>query len=57
MKMQIYGTLIFLVIEQIVKDGIVAKISGMSDETQGRMQNTIEKITNDQSKGVICILL
>ena len=44
-------------IEQIVKDGIVAKISGMSDETQGRMQNTIEKITNDQSKGVICILL
>ena len=44
-------------IEQIVKDGIVAKISRMSDETQGRMQNTIEKITNDQSKGVICILL
>lgn len=44
-------------IEQIVKDGIVSKINSMSDETQGRMQNTIEKITNDQSKGVICILL
>lgn len=44
-------------IEQIVLEGMTSKINNLTEETQGRMQNTIEKITNDQSRGVICILL
>ena len=44
-------------IGQIVDEGIMNKINNLTDETQSRMQGTIEKITNDQSKGVICILL
>lgn len=44
-------------IGQIVDDGIINKINNLTEETQSRMQGTIEKITNDQSKGVICILL
>jgi len=44
-------------IEQIVQDGIETKIGKLNDETQMRMQNAIEKITNEQNRGVICILL
>ena len=44
-------------IGQIVDEGIMNKINNITEETQSRMQGTIEKITNDQSRGVICILL
>ncbi|MBQ1193385.1 MAG: stage IV sporulation protein A [Lachnospiraceae bacterium] len=44
-------------IEQIVNDGISMKINRLSDETQGKMQDTISKITNDSKGGVICIIL
>jgi stage IV sporulation protein A len=44
-------------IGQIVDEGILNKINNLTEETQSRMQGTIEKITNDQSRGVICILL
>lgn len=44
-------------IGQIVDEGIMNKINNLTDETQSRMQGTIEKITNDQSRGVICIVL
>lgn len=44
-------------IGQIVDEGITNKINNLTEETQSRMQGTIEKITNDQSRGVICILL
>ena len=44
-------------IEQIVNDGISMKINSLSDETQGKMQDTISKITNDSKGGVICIIL
>ena len=36
---------------------IINKINNLTAETQSRMQGTIEKITNDQSRGVICIVL
>ena len=42
---------------QIVDEGIMTKINNLTEETQSRMQGTIEKITNDQSRGVICIVL
>lgn len=44
-------------IEQIVDDGIETKIARLTEETQTRVQNTVEKITNEQNRGVICILL
>lgn len=44
-------------IEQIVDDGIRNKIANLSDETRDKMQNTIQKITNDSTGGVICIII
>ena len=44
-------------IGEIVDEGIINKINNLTVETQSRMQGTIEKITNDQSRGVICIVL
>ena len=54
----IFATNIFgKTIEQIVTDGIKAKIDKLSDETQTKMQETLQKITNDSKGGVICIIL
>ncbi|MBQ4069014.1 MAG: stage IV sporulation protein A [Lachnospiraceae bacterium] len=44
-------------IEQIVDDGIRNKIANLSDDTRNKMQNTIQKITNESTGGVICILI
>ncbi|MCD8118944.1 MAG: stage IV sporulation protein A [Lachnospiraceae bacterium] len=44
-------------IGQIVDDGIAAKLEKLSEETRERMKGTLEKITNDCNRGVICIIL
>lgn len=44
-------------IEQIVNDGIKSKIDKMSGGTQEKMQETLQKITNDSKGGVICIII
>ena len=54
----IFNTNIFgKTIEQIVTDGIRTKIDKLSDETQSKMQETLQKITNDSKGGVICIII
>lgn len=54
----IFATNIFgKTIEQIVTDGIRNKIDKLSDETQSKMQETLQKITNDSRGGVICIII
>lgn len=54
----IWNTNIFgKTIEQIVTDGIRTKIDKLSDETQTKMQETLQKITNDSKGGVICIII
>ena len=54
----IFATNIFgKTIEQIVVDGIRTKIDKLSDETQTKMQDTLQKITNDSHGGVICIII
>lgn len=54
----IWGTNIFgKSIEQIVNDGISGKITKLSEETQQKMQETLQKITNDSKGGVICIII
>jgi stage IV sporulation protein A len=44
-------------IEQIVNEGIRSKIDKLSEETQSKMQDTLQKITNDSKGGVICIII
>ncbi len=43
-------------IEQIVDEGINNKINKLSDNTRTKMQEAIEKITNEDNNGVICIM-
>ena len=44
-------------VEQIVEDGIQAKISQMTDECQQKLQDTLQKIINDSNGGLICIII
>lgn len=54
----IFATNIFgKTIEQIVTDGIRNKLDKLSDQTQSKMQETLQKITNDSKGGVICIII
>ena len=44
-------------IEQLVDDGIKTKISKMNDESQIKLQETLQKIVNDSNGGLICIII
>ena len=44
-------------IEQIVTDGIGAKISQLTDSCQLKLQETLQKIINDSNGGMICIII
>ena len=44
-------------IEQIVEDGIQAKISQMTEDCQSRLQDALQKIINDSNGGMICIII
>lgn len=44
-------------IEQIVEDGIQAKISQMTEDCQMKLQDTLQKIINDSNGGMICIII
>ncbi len=44
-------------IEQIVEDGIQAKISQLTEESQMKLQDTMQKIINDSNGGMICIII
>ena len=44
-------------IQQLVDDGIKTKISKMNDESQLKMQETLQKIVNDSNGGLICIII
>lgn len=44
-------------IEQIVGDGIHAKISQLTDDSQMKLQDTMQKIINDSNGGMICIII
>ncbi len=44
-------------IEQIVEDGIDSKISQLTDESQQKLQDTMQKIINDSNGGMICIII
>ncbi len=44
-------------IEQIVEDGIQAKISQMTEDCQLKLQDALQKIINDSNGGMICIII
>ena len=44
-------------IEQIVEDGIQAKISQLTEDSQLKLQDTMQKIINDSNGGMICIII
>ncbi len=44
-------------VEQIVEDGIQAKINQMTEDCQMKLQDTLQKIINDSGGGMICIII
>ncbi len=44
-------------VEQIVEDGMQAKISQMTEDCQSKLQDTLQKIINDSNGGMICIII
>ena len=44
-------------IEQLVEDGIRTKIAQISEESQVKLQDTMQKIVNDSNGGLVCIII
>ncbi|MBP5222489.1 MAG: stage IV sporulation protein A, partial [Lachnospiraceae bacterium] len=44
-------------VEQMVNDGISAKISDIGPESQEKLQDTMQKIVNDSNGGMVCIII
>ncbi len=44
-------------VEQLVNDGITGKISMINEESQAKLQETMQKIVNDSSGGMVCIII
>ena len=44
-------------IEQLVNDGITAKVAVIGEESQMKLQDTMQKIINDSNGGMICIII
>ena len=44
-------------IEDLVGDGINNKISMMTDDSQLKLQDTMQKVVNDNTGGMVCIII
>ena len=54
----VWGTNIFgKSLGDMMEDGIRNKISKMDDECQTQLQNTMQKIVNDNNGGLVCIII
>lgn len=54
----IWGTNIFgKSIEELVTDGMRNKITMINDESQVKLQDTMQKIVNDSNGGLVCIII
>ncbi len=54
----IWGTNIFgKSVETLVEDGIRNKITTITDESQMKLQDTMQKIVNDSNGGMVCIII
>ena len=58
MEKGIWDTNIFgKTIEQLVNDGITAKVAVIGEESQLKLQDTMQKIVNDSNGGMVCIII
>lgn len=54
----IWGTSIFgKSVEELVMDGMKNKIAMINDESQVKLQDTMQKIVNDSNGGMVCIII
>ena len=54
----IWGTNIFgKSIEEMISDGMKNKIAMINDESQMKLQDTMQKIVNDSNGGMVCIII
>ena len=54
----VWGTNIFgKSIEELVTDGMRNKIVAINDESQSKLQDTMQKIFNDSNGGMVCIII
>lgn len=44
-------------VEQLVNDGIAGKIAMIGEESQVKLQDTMQKIVNDSNGGMVCIII
>ena len=44
-------------VEQLVYDGITSKINAIGEESQVKLQDTMQKIVNDSNGGLVCIII
>ena len=44
-------------IQQLVEDGIKNKLAMISEESQVKLQDTMQKIVNDSKGGLVCIII
>lgn len=57
-KEGVWGTNIFgKSIEELVMDGMQSKMSVINDESQVKLQDTMQKIVNESNGGLVCIII
>ena len=57
-KKAVFDTNIFgKTVRQLIEDGIDTKINNITQESRGKLQNTMQKIVNESNRGIICIIL
>lgn len=44
-------------IGQLIEDGIQAKVNKLTDESQLKLQDTMQKVVNDSNGGLVCIII
>lgn len=44
-------------VEQLVNDGITTKVVSIGEESQLKLQDTMQKIVNDSNGGMVCIII
>ncbi|MBQ2803311.1 MAG: stage IV sporulation protein A [Lachnospiraceae bacterium] len=58
MEQGIWETNIFgKTVEQLVNDGITTKVAMIGEESQMKLQDTMQKIVNDSNGGMVCIII
>lgn len=43
--------------KQLVEDGITEKINRMTEESRDKLQNTMKRIVNESTGGLVCIII